>query len=202
MPAPHAGAIPQRRVPATYAGKATTPPPPAVSRSKRSLISSSNTASDAETIEHLQEEVGDGLGVTASGSQHAGQEQPQGVTLHLPAHAGMPAYARGTRHVMPSHVVLCMSGPVMVPGYGARRVTPHFQGTCSAPGSEAPTEQSRYADCVCKFTHCHLHASVAPNRSTRGARPLRRAPRRRTSTTQSCAPSSCCATRRACRGTR
>lgn len=52
-----AGALPQRRVPATYAGKATTPPP-AANRSKRSLISSSNAAGDAETIEHLQEEVG------------------------------------------------------------------------------------------------------------------------------------------------
>lgn len=54
-----AGALPQRRVPVTYAGKATTPPP-AASRSKRALIGSSSTTnatSDAETIEHLQEEV-------------------------------------------------------------------------------------------------------------------------------------------------
>jgi hypothetical protein len=43
----------------TYAGKATTPPP-AANRSKRALIGSSSTTnatSDAETIEHLQEEV-------------------------------------------------------------------------------------------------------------------------------------------------
>lgn len=52
-----AGALAQRRVPATYAGKATTPPPPAANRSKRSLISSNNTVNDAETIEHLQDEV-------------------------------------------------------------------------------------------------------------------------------------------------
>lgn len=56
-----AGSVPQRRVPATYAGKATTPPPaPTVSRSKRSLIASSMQPSDAETIEQLQEEVREG----------------------------------------------------------------------------------------------------------------------------------------------
>lgn len=71
---PCLGALPQRRVPVTYAGKQATTPPPAAaaSRSKRSLIGSSSSnhnhhhhaaaagggVVDAEALEHLQEEVG------------------------------------------------------------------------------------------------------------------------------------------------
>lgn len=75
-----AGAIPQRRVPATYAGKATTPPP-AASRSKRSLIGSSSAASNAEAIEQLQEEVGDTQPVATGCAHQPGGNSPESAVL-------------------------------------------------------------------------------------------------------------------------
>lgn len=100
-----AGALPQRRVPATYAGKATTPPP-AANRSKRSLISSSNAAGDAETIEHLQEEVGQVHRAGVMWGQHSALARALGVQawwarMHnaasLLVYAG---YAVGTRKIL------------------------------------------------------------------------------------------------------